>query len=106
MLPGCNERDIDGFADSTLVSCSKCRMYDACAKKDVIRGPWESYEDKCSNSNLFKPNCSVGVNELKSGPGCPSDCDGKMRQPGDRYDCQGEFLEMRPGCTEDIAVTD
>eukprot|EP00170_Pyropia_yezoensis_P009179 contig_39979_g9214 len=103
MMPGCNEKVVDTAYDSTPMNCTACELYDSCKGACVTRGAWKFYEDKCGNQNLFKPDCSVGVNELKAGPGCPSTCNGveKTRKVRAEYTCNGTLLKMLPGCNEE-----
>lgn len=119
MYPGRNVKPTGSSTDSNPLSCTKCqendnscnncRMYDACAEKEVVRYHGRVYVDSCGNVNHFMPDCSVQVNqEAPKGSGCTSTCDRVMRkcQVRDQYKSSRENLEMLPGCNEHLIIVE
>lgn len=108
--PGCNavvtataaetsaftfDKDAIDFGDG------KCSFRDHCRGGKWVPTPvGEAYTDGCGNDNRFRPDCTVGVNDLEPGPGCPTYCRGVKTQRLVRsaFVCDLTLWEVRPGC--------
>eukprot|EP00170_Pyropia_yezoensis_P009472 contig_41851_g9508 len=108
--PGCNavvtataaetsaftfDKDAIDFGDG------KCSFRDHCRGGKWVSTPvGEAYTDGCGNDNRFRPDCTVGVNDLEPGPGCPTYCRGVKTQRLVRsaFVCDLTLWEVRPGC--------
>lgn len=58
--------------DSIPVTCSSCRMRDACTGKLVDTDHGKTYVDGYGNRKTFNTDCTVDVVDAGPEPACPS----------------------------------